>query len=67
MVLQGANDPRVLQIESDEIVSSVKQNNIPVEYLIFKDEGHGFIKKKNQIESNEKILEFLNKYLKKQQ
>ena len=67
MVLQGANDPRVLQIESDEIVSRVKQNNIPVEYLIFKDEGHGFIKKKNQIESNEKILEFLNKYLKKQQ
>jgi dipeptidyl aminopeptidase/acylaminoacyl peptidase len=42
MVLQGANDPRVLQIESDEIVAGVRRNNVPVEYVLFPDEGHGF-------------------------
>ena len=64
IVLQGANDPRVLQIESDEIVEAVKKSNVPVEYIIFPDEGHGFIKKENQIEGYGKILKFLDKYLK---
>ena len=64
IVLQGKNDPRVLQVESDEIVAKVKENKIPVEYVVFEDEGHGFVKKKNQIKGYEKILEFLNNYLK---
>lgn len=64
MVLQGANDPRVLQVESDEIVEAIKANNVPVEYVIFPDEGHGFIKKENEIEGYKKILAFLDKYLK---
>ena len=64
MVLQGANDSRVLQVESDEIVEAVKKNNIPVEYVVLHDEGHGFIKKENEIESYGKILIFLDKYLK---
>ncbi|MDR9458102.1 MAG: S9 family peptidase [Salegentibacter sp.] len=64
MVLQGANDPRVLQVESDEIVAELKKNNVPVEYVIFEDEGHGFIKKENEIKGYKQILEFLNKYLK---
>ena len=63
MVLQGANDPRVLQVESDEIVAAVKENGVPVEYVIFDDEGHGFVKKENQVEGYGKILEFLDKYL----
>ncbi|MBI3716678.1 MAG: S9 family peptidase [Betaproteobacteria bacterium] len=63
-VVQGANDPRVIKPESDEIVEAVKKNNVPVEYVVFADEGHGFSKKKNQMESNRKILEFLDKYLK---
>jgi hypothetical protein len=45
IVLQGANDPRVLKVESDEIVAAVRKNNVPVEYVVFPDEGHGFIKK----------------------
>ena len=65
MVLQGANDPRVLKIESDEIVEAAKKNNIPVEYVILEDEGHGFIKKENEIEGYGKILLFLDMYLKK--
>ncbi len=64
MVLQGANDPRVLKIESDEIVEAVKKNNVPVEYIIFDDEGHGFVKKENQIKGFKAVLDFLEKYLK---
>ena len=50
LVLQGANDPRVIKPESDDIVAAVKKNGVPVEYIVFADEGHGFTKKKNQIE-----------------
>ena len=64
MVLQGANDPRVLQIESDEIVAELQKNKIPVEYVIFDDEGHGFRKKENQLEGYRKIKNFLDYYLK---
>ena len=64
MVLQGANDPRVLQIESDEIVAELKKNKVPVEYVIFDDEGHGFRKKENQLEGYRKIKNFLDYYLK---
>ena len=66
MVLQGANAPRVLQVESDEIVEAVKKNNVPVEYVIFPDEGHGFVKKENEINGYGQILTFLDKYLKQQ-
>lgn len=64
MVIQGANDPRVVKAESDEIVEAVRKHNVPVEYIVFPDEGHSFTKKKNQIEANRRILEFLDKYLK---
>ena len=67
IVLQGATDPRVLQVESDEIVAGVRKNGVPVEYVLFDDEGHGFRKKKNQIESNSRILSFLDRYLKKEE
>ena len=66
IVLQGSQDPRVLQVESDEIVEGVRKNGVPVEYVLFEDEGHGFIKKENQIEAYRKVLEFLDKYLKKE-
>lgn len=64
IVLQGSNDPRVLQVESDEIVANAKKNGVPVEYVIFPDEGHGFVKKENNIKASEEILKFLDKYLK---
>ena len=66
IVLQGSQDPRVLQVESDEIVEGVRKNGVPVEYVLFEDEGHGFVKKENQIEANTKVVEFLDKYLKKE-
>ncbi len=64
IVLQGSKDPRVLQVESDEIVAGVRKNGVPVEYVLFEDEGHGFVKKENQIEAYSKVLEFLDVYLK---
>lgn len=64
MVLQGANDPRVLKIESDEVVAAVKKNDVPVEYVVFPDEGHGFVKKENEIKGYGQILSFLDKHLK---
>ncbi len=64
MVLQGANDPRVPKVESDEIVAAVKKTGVPVEYIVFADEGHGFTKKKNQIEGYTAVLRFLDQHLK---
>lgn len=64
MVLQGANDPRVLQVESDEIVEAARKNGVEVEYLVFDDEGHGFMKKENRTEGYRAIRLFLDKHLK---
>lgn len=64
IVLQGKNDPRVILPESDDIVAAVKKNNVPVEYVVFDDEGHGFTKKKNQIEGYGAVLKFLDTHLK---
>jgi len=64
MVIQGKNDPRVIKPESDEIVEAVKKNGVPVDYVVFDDEGHGFSKKKNQAVAYVKMVEFLDKHLK---
>jgi dipeptidyl aminopeptidase/acylaminoacyl peptidase len=64
IVLQGANDPRVLKVESDEIVEAVRKNGVPVEYVVFPDEGHGFVKKENEIKGYKAILDFVDKHLK---
>ncbi|MFL5291992.1 MAG: alpha/beta fold hydrolase [Myxococcales bacterium] len=63
LVLQGQNDPRVIKPESDEIVDAVKKNHVPVEYVVFPDEGHGFTKKANEVRAYSTTLEFLDKYL----
>lgn len=64
IVLQGANDPRVIKPESDEIVESIKKRNGVVEYVLFDNEGHGFTKKANEIRAYKSILDFLDRYLK---
>ena len=63
LVVQGANDPRVLQVESDELVAAVQANEVPVEYVVFPDEGHGFRKRENRIVASEAYVRFLNTYL----
>lgn len=64
IVLQGANDRRVLQTESDEIVEAVRKNGVPVEYFVFEDEGHGFRNKQNQNKAWKSILNFLDEHVK---
>jgi len=64
LVVQGANDPRVLQVESDELVAAIRANNVPVEYVVFPDEGHGFRKKANKIAASSAYVKFLDTYLK---
>lgn len=64
LVIQGANDPRVLQVESDELVAAVKANNVPVEYIVFPDEGHGFRSRDNRITASDSYVTFLDRYLK---
>ena len=63
LVVQGANDPRVLQVESDELVEAVRANGVPVEYVLFPDEGHGFRRKENRITASEAYLAFLDKHI----
>jgi dipeptidyl aminopeptidase/acylaminoacyl peptidase len=63
LVVQGANDPRVLQVESDEIVAAVRKNELPVEYIVFEDEGHGFAQRENRITASDAYVAFLNRYL----
>ena len=63
LVIQGANDPRVLQVESDELVAAVRANNVPVDYVVFPDEGHGFLRKENRITAQEAYLRFLDTHL----
>jgi dipeptidyl aminopeptidase/acylaminoacyl peptidase len=49
LVAQGANDVRVVQAESDNIVAQLRARGVPVEYLVADDEGHGFENPENQI------------------
>jgi dipeptidyl aminopeptidase/acylaminoacyl peptidase len=63
LVVQGANDPRVLQVESDEIVAAVRKNEVPVEYIVFEDEGHGFSQTENRITASDAYVSFLDRYL----
>lgn len=65
LVVQGANDPRVLQVESDELVEAVRANGVPVEYVLFPNEGHGFQRRDNRITAQEAYLAFLNEHVRK--
>jgi len=63
LIVQGANDPRVLQVESDDMVAAIRDAGTHVEYVLFEDEGHGFSKKENRIIASERYLKFLQEYL----
>ena len=59
LVIQGANDPRVVKEESEKIGQSLRQKGRNVEYMLMEDEGHGFSKKENEIAAFRKIQSFL--------
>jgi len=64
LIGQGANDPRVKQAESDQIVDAMKAKNIPVTYILYPDEGHGFARPENRLSFYAITEGFLAKYLK---
>ena len=59
LVIQGANDPRVVQAESDQIVDSLRSRGVDVDYVVYPDEGHGFTKRENEIDALGRIADFL--------
>ncbi|MBT4855684.1 S9 family peptidase [bacterium] len=63
LIGQGANDPRVLQQEAEQIVAALKENNCEYEYMLFEDEGHGFRKHENRMKFFSATERFLAKHL----
>lgn len=63
LLVQGANDPRVTQVESDNIAKVMAQKSLPVEYILAKDEGHGFIKRDNKLAYILAMEKFFAKHL----
>lgn len=63
-IAQGANDPRVVQAESDQMVEALLENGINVEYMLKEDEGHGFRNQENQFEFYNAMINFLNENMK---
>jgi dipeptidyl aminopeptidase/acylaminoacyl peptidase len=63
LIAQGANDPRVTQLEADQIVAAMKEKNIPVTYVLYPDEGHGFARPENSKSFNAVTEAFLAEQL----
>jgi len=63
LIAQGANDVRVKQAESEQIVEAMKDKGLEVEYILFEDEGHGFAKPENRLRFYGRVEEFLSKQL----
>jgi dipeptidyl aminopeptidase/acylaminoacyl peptidase len=61
LVVQGANDPRVVQEESDAIVDALRARGQVVEYILLPDEGHGYSKTENAIKVYKAIVDFLDR------
>lgn len=64
LVLHGANDTNVPVVEAEQVVENLKKRNVPVEYVLFPDEGHGWRKTANKVTSTVAIVEWFDKYLK---
>ena len=63
LIGQGANDPRVKKQESDQIVRAMREKGLPVEYIVFADEGHGFARPENSMRFWAATEDFLAKYM----
>lgn len=64
MVQHGANDTNVPVVEAEQVVKNLKTRGVPVEYILFPDEGHGWRKVPNRVTSTTAMVDFLVKYLK---
>lgn len=64
IVLHGANDTNVPVVEAEQVVDSLRRRGVPVEYVLFPDEGHGFRKTANRVRATGAIVRWFVKYLK---
>ena len=66
-IAQGANDPRVKQNESDQMVEALKKNGVTVQYMLKEDEGHGFYNEENRFDFYNAMTKFLDENLKEKE
>ena len=64
LVMHGANDTNVPVVEAEQVVAALKKRGVPVEYVLFPDEGHGWRKQANRVRSTVEMTAFFAKYLK---
>ncbi|HEX5760524.1 MAG TPA: S9 family peptidase [Thermoanaerobaculia bacterium] len=65
LVLHGANDTNVPVVEAEQVVASLKGRGVPVEYVLFPDEGHGFRKLPNRLRANAAVVRWFEEHLKR--
>ncbi len=63
LIAHGANDPRVKQVEAEQMVQALRSNGIPVSYALYTDEGHGFVREANRMSFNALCESFLAQHL----
>ena len=63
LVLHGANDTNVPVVEADQVVETLRKRKVPVDYILFPDEGHGFRKEVNRLRSTTATVDWFVKYL----
>lgn len=66
MVIHGANDPRVPLSEAQQLVEKLRERDVPVEFLVFEDEGHGIVKLPNKLRAYPAIVDFLNHHVRRE-
>ena len=64
LVMHGANDTNVPVVEAEQVVAALKKRNVPVEYVLFPDEGHGWRKQANRVRSTAELAAFFSRHLK---
>lgn len=64
LVIQGRNDPRVVERESRDVVENLREKGKTVDFLVFENEGHDVLKYENRVTCYNKITDFFKQYLK---
>ena len=64
LMIQGRNDPRLDEREESDVVQRLRSRGVPVDYLVFEDEGHDVIKLKNRVTYYNKVASFFTQHLK---
>ena len=65
LVLHGANDTNVPVVEAEQIVKVLKSRGVPVEYILFPDQGHGFQKTSNRVQASISLVRWFDRHLRK--